>query len=124
MAAWTADELDKIGNAEELLIQSRRADGSLREPVIIWVVRVGDGLYIRAVGGPSSPWFRGTQTMHEGHISAGGIERDVNFSPIDPSFHPAIDHQYRTKYANQPIEYVDPCVTPQAREATIALIPK
>lgn len=122
MATWNPAELDAIGNAEELHIQSRRADGSLRNPVIIWVVRVDDNLYVRAVGGPTSPWFRGTQTRHEGHISAGGIDRDVTFAPVDPSLHPAIDHAYRTKYANQPAQYVDPCVTPQAQAATLALI--
>jgi hypothetical protein len=123
MSTWTADELDAIASAEELLIQSRRPDGTLRNPVIIWVVRVDDALYVRAVGAPTSPWFRGTQEQHAGHISAGGIDRDVTFAPVDPSLHPAIDHQYRTKYANQSAEYVDPCLTPQARAATLSLIP-
>lgn len=123
MTTWTLTELDAIANAEELHIQSRRVDGTLRKPVTIWVVRVDDNLYVRAVGGPTSPWFKGTQTRHEGHISAGGVERDVTFAPIDPSLHPAIDHQYRTKYAHQPVQYVDPCVTPQAQAATLALIP-
>ena len=123
MPSWTPAELDAIANAEELLIQSRRLDGTLRKPVIIWVIRVDDNLYIRAVGGPTSPWFKGAQTLHEGHISAGGIDRDVIFAPVDPSLHPAIDHQYRTKYANQPAEYVDPCLTSQAHAATLALIP-
>jgi hypothetical protein len=31
--------------------------------------------------------------------------------------------QYRTKYANQPAAYVDPCLTPQAHAATLSLIP-
>ena len=39
---WTSDELTKIGTAEELRIASLRRDGTLRKPVIIWVVRVGD----------------------------------------------------------------------------------
>ena len=123
MATWSPAELDAIGNAEELHIQSRRTDSTLRNPVIIWVVRVDDRLYVRAVGGPTSPWFKGTQTRHEGHISAGGIDRDVTFASVDPSLHATIDHIYRTKYANQPAEYVDPCVTPQAQQATLELIP-
>jgi len=123
MPIWTPTELDAIGNAEELRIQSRRADGTLRNPVIIWVVRLDDNLYIRAVGGPTSPWFKGTQDRQEGRISAGGIERDVTFAPIDPSLHPAIDHQYRTKYVNQPAQYVDPCLTSEAHAATLALFP-
>jgi hypothetical protein len=32
MNAWTKDELDKIGKAEELRIASIRRDGTLRKP--------------------------------------------------------------------------------------------
>jgi hypothetical protein len=123
MATWTPTELGAIGDAEELRIRSHRADGTLRKPVTIWVVRVDDALYVRAVGGPDSPWFRGTQTRHEGHISAAGVGRDVTFAPVDPALHDAIDHAYRTKYADQPKQYVDPCVTPRAQAATLGLIP-
>jgi hypothetical protein len=35
MTTWTSDELYKIGNAEELLIASLQADGTLRKQVII-----------------------------------------------------------------------------------------
>jgi hypothetical protein len=55
MSEWTSDELTKIGNAEELKIASMRRDGSLRKPVTIWVVRQGDGLYVRSVKGPTGP---------------------------------------------------------------------
>ncbi len=40
---WTQDELAQVTAAEELQIASRRADGSLRPHVTIWVVRVDDG---------------------------------------------------------------------------------
>ena len=59
MTEWTRDELDKIGTAEELKIASLRRDGTLRKPTTIWVVRVGDDLYIRSAYGPTSAWFRG-----------------------------------------------------------------
>src|SRR5260221_1548968 len=77
MPRWTSDELEKIAGADELHIASRRRDGTLRDPVTVWVARVGDDLYVRSVRGRSGPWFRGTQTRHEGRIEAGGISRDV-----------------------------------------------
>src|SRR5437762_519348 len=40
--AWTAFDLDRIGDATELQVTSLRADGSLRRFVTIWVVRVVD----------------------------------------------------------------------------------
>jgi hypothetical protein len=79
MTTWTSDELNKIGKAEELQIASLRADDTLRQPVIIWVVRVGDDLYVGSVNGRTSAWFRGVQTRHEGHIRTGGVEKDVAF---------------------------------------------
>jgi hypothetical protein len=52
VSAWTREELDRIGAAEELEIAPRRADGTLRRPVPIWVVRVGEELYAhRGAGG-------------------------------------------------------------------------
>jgi hypothetical protein len=44
MSAWTSDELNKIGAAEEARIASRRRDGTMRNPVTVWVVRQGDDL--------------------------------------------------------------------------------
>ncbi len=79
MTNWTSNELNKIGTAEELQISSLRQDGTLRKPVTIWVVRLGDDLYVRSVNGRTSAWFRGTQVRQEGHIQAGGVEKDVTF---------------------------------------------
>lgn len=46
----------------------------------IWVVRHGDDLYVRSYRGRSGSWFRGTQVRHEGHIQAGGVDKDVMFT--------------------------------------------
>ena len=59
MATWTDNELDRIGLAEELQIAARRDNGVLRNPVTIWVVRLGNDLYVRSVNGRTSTWFRG-----------------------------------------------------------------
>ena len=125
MAAWTNDELNKIGKAEELQIASLRRDSTLRNPVTIWVVRLGDDLYVRSYRGRTAAWFRGAQVRHEGHIRAGGVNKDVTFlEEVDPTVNDQIDVVYRTKYRRYAASYVDPMVTPEARAATIKLVPR
>ena len=125
MYTWTSDELNQIGTAEELQIASLRHNGTLRNPVTIWVVRVGNDLYIRSVNGRTSAWFRGTQQCHEGHIQAGGVDKYVAFEEvIDNEIIDQIDAVYRTKYHKYAPQYVDPLMVPEARSATIKLIPQ
>ena len=125
MTAWTSDELNKIGNAEELQIASLRRDGILRKPVTIWVVRVGDDLYVRSVYGRDSAWFRGTQTRQEGYIRAGGVGKDVSFvEESDAHINEQIDAAYRTKYHRYAASIVNSTLTPEARAATIQLVPR
>ena len=124
MNMWTSDELNKIGIAEELQLASVRADGTLRKPVIIWVVRLGDDLYVRSVYGRTSAWFRGVLVRHQGQIRAGGVERDVTFvEEINPDMNDKIDAAYLTKYSRYP-QYVAPMVTAEVRAATIKLEPR
>ncbi len=125
MTSWTSEELNKIGKADELKLQSLRRDGTLRDPVTIWVVRVGDDLYVRAVRGRRGPWFRGTQTRREGRIRAGGVNKDVRFvDEPDAGINAQIDAAYNTKYGHYAREYVDPTLTPEARLATLKLLPR
>src|SRR5688572_12102165 len=77
MTQWTSDELNRIGTAEELEIASLRGDDTLRKPVVIWVVRVSDDLYVRSVKGRISAWFRGVRRRYAGQIRAGGVVKDV-----------------------------------------------
>jgi hypothetical protein len=122
MTTWTSDELNKIGIAEELRIASLRADSTLRKPVTIWVVRLGDDLYVRSVNGRTSAWFRGTQVRHEGHIQAGGVDKDVTFVDAAPDINDQIDAAYRTKYRHYAASIISHIVSPEARSATIKLV--
>jgi hypothetical protein len=124
MAGWTNDELDKIAAAEELQLASARRDGTLRKPVTIWVVRNDDDVYVRSVNGSTSRWFRGTQDRHEGHIQAGGVDKDVLFVEADADADDAIDTAYRTKYRRYPADIVDPMLSPEVRATTLRLVPR
>ena len=124
MTTWTSDELTRIGTAEELQIASLRGDGTLQNPVTIWIVRLVDDLYVRSVNGRTGAWFRGTQVRHEGHIRAGGIAKDVTFMDADPGINDQIDAAYRTKYRRYAASIISTIVSPKARSATIKLVPR
>jgi hypothetical protein len=124
MGTWTTDELDAIGGADELRIAAQRADGTLRDPVTIWVVRVGGDLYVRSYRGTGSSWFRGVETTHAGHVQSGGVDKDVTFADVaDSAAGDAIDAAYQDKYRKYGASYVDPMVAPTARDATVRLVP-
>jgi len=123
LATWTADELSKIGGAEELELASRRRDRKMSKPVTIWVVRLKNDLYVRSKWGHTSTWFQGTRDRFEGHISAGGIDRDVYFEEVEPNVDDRVDAAYLTKYSSYQPGWVDPIVAPHARATTIRLVP-
>ncbi|HEY3083663.1 MAG TPA: DUF2255 family protein [Chloroflexota bacterium] len=124
MSAWTTDELSKIEAADELELASRRRDGTLRNPVTVWVVRHGDDLYVRSWRGRTATWFRSVRARPEGHIRAGGVLKEVQFVDPDPGVDDALDAAYRAKYRRRGASYVDQMVSPEARSATIRLVPR
>ena len=123
MTTWTDEQLDSIGAAEELTIQPTRADGTLRTPIPIWVVRDGDDLYVRSYKGEGSAWYRTVAARPQGHVSAGGVQADVTFTVVpDTDVNDRIDAAYRAKYQRYGPAYVDPMVAPTARAATLRLL--
>jgi len=124
MSRWTASDLDTIGQADEIALSSLRADGILRPPVTIWLVAFGGSLYVRAVRGRSSPWFRGTQVGRIGHISVGAVERDVDIADADDAIADNLDAVYRSKYRRYSQSTIDPIVSPAARSAALELTPR
>jgi hypothetical protein len=95
---WSEQELRRVGEAVELDLASYRPDGGLRPFTTMWVVRVGDDLYVRSAGGPDRPWYQHALTSGAGRIRAGGVEHDVAFDGDDPGVHDAIDQVYHAKY--------------------------
>ncbi len=100
MSTWTSDELDKIGEAEELDLASVRRDGTIRRPVTVWVVRDGDDIYVRSVNGRNASWFRGAKPTTK-RASA-----------------------YEAKYRRRYPTIVPSIVAPGARAATLKLVPR
>lgn len=125
MTNWTQKDLERIGAADELQLATFKRDGTRSRPVTIWVVRVGDEVYVRAYRGRETAWFQHIQRRPEGRIEAGGVTKDVTL--VDTSSDGALNHQidsaYQSKYRRYSKTYVDPMIAPQARATTLKLVP-
>ena len=124
MAAWTGDELTRIGNSEEVGVAATRGDGSPRNRVTIWLVRTGDDLYVRsAVNGRNAAWFRAVQEGGRGRMWAAGLQKDVKFETADQALEGKIDAAYRDKYRRYAGRILNSCLTPDARSTTLKVLP-
>jgi hypothetical protein len=124
MSEWTGDELTRIDAAGELQVRSMGPDGTLGKATTIWVVRVGDDLFVRSVRGEAAGWYRGTRARREGRISGGGVTKDVSFEDAGHDLDDRIDRAYRHKYRRHADDIVDTVLTTEARSTTIRLVPR
>lgn len=84
MSGWSDSVLTTIGTADEIHIAPDRSDHTPGRAVPIWVVRVGDDLYVRSYRGPSGSWYRRARRNGSGRISVGGVDHAVRFTAADP----------------------------------------
>ena len=127
MSAWSQDDLGRLGAAAEVEVSSVRRDGSLSRARTVWIVRVGDQLYLRSVNGPDGAWYRLTRAFRQGRIEARGVVRDVTWIEGDaaerPDVDPAVDAEYARKYqgATSAIAHI---TSPLARVTTMRVEPR
>jgi hypothetical protein len=122
MSTWTGDELASVEAAQELRVVTMRPDGTPRKAIPVWVVRVGDDLFVRSAYGPGSAWYRAATARREGRISADGVDRNVAFEDADHDLDDQVDAAYRDKYGSY-ASIVDSMITPEIRATTIRLVP-
>lgn len=123
MTIWTTEDLAAIDSANELLISTRRPDGTLRTPIPIWHTTLGDALYIRSARGPENGWFRRAVRSGTGQISAGGVTKDVTFQLADPAVRDALTaklHQKYDRFGPAPIAAI---TGPDVLQTTLKVLP-
>jgi hypothetical protein len=125
--AWSPDELERIGSAEELHIAARRADGTLRREVPIWVVRAGGQAYVRTWYQRGSGWFGHVSESRRARIRVPGLEADIAIEDIGDDgaeLRASVDAAYRAKYGRYGETTVDRMVTDDAAATTLRLVPQ
>src|SRR5665648_163479 len=99
MNRWSTQDARNITAPEEVRVVTRRRDGSLRRPRIIWVVRSGDRIFVRSTNGRSADWFRWAIATGASQLIVRGTAHDVTFTEIaDGGDLTAVDAAYRAKY--------------------------
>ena len=119
--SWSTDELETIGAASEIDIAPQQETGAVGSLTTIWVVRVGDGIYVRSYRGTAGHWYRAARRTREGRIRVAGVERAVTFDADHHTDTATIDAAYRAKYGRS--SYVDTMVTPAVAGTTLRLLP-
>jgi hypothetical protein len=124
MTAWAVEQLDAIDRADELEVVTTRPDGTPRRPVPIWVVRVGDSIYVRSYRGENGAWYRHARSAGAGRVRVAGFDQAVRFElATERDASEAIDAAYTAKYGRYNDSYVKPMVAEPARAATLRLTP-
>ena len=127
-AIWTVDDIARIGSADELRIAVQRPDGTLRNWVPIWVVSVGDQVYVRTWYRRDNGWFGNIVDSARARIRVPGLDVTVTVddigSDLAPEVRRGIDTAYRAKYARYGGATVDRMVTDDAAATTLRLTPE
>jgi len=123
-AEWSAQELERIDSAEELRIAVRGADGSLRGPVPIWVVRSGGQVYVRTWYRRDTGWFGRALESRRARIDVPGLAVDVVVEDVgDGGVRAQVDAAYRDKYGHYGPGSVEQMVSDEAVATTLRLDP-
>ena len=114
--------LQHLGGVDEITIGFQRPDGS-NGSTPIWVVTVGDDVYVRSIYGSRGGWYRRLRARPDGQVEDGDHVHPVHAEPVaDPGTLEEVTRAYATKYAGSP--YVQSLLGQEAVDATLRLEPR
>jgi hypothetical protein len=122
MTQWSTRQLDDLAATDEIKIAPRRTDGTLGPARPIWIVRVGDDLYVRSYSGRGGSWFRTVGSTGRATIQFGPNRRDVDLAAAPDVDGQAVDDAYRAKYGRS--SYVTAMVDDAAAATTLRVTPR
>src|ERR1700744_2274061 len=99
--SWSPEQLARTDESGELEIATRRADGTLRRWVPIWVVRADDQVYVRTWYRRTTGWFGHVLESPRARVRVPGLEADVVVEDVGAGpaeLRTSVDQAYRAKY--------------------------
>lgn len=122
MSTWTTTDAEQLAAPQEVGVATRRRDGSVRNPRVIWIVRAGDRVFIRSTNGRGADWFRWAIATGTGQINSGTTTFDVAFREVIGAGLDTVDDAYRDKYGKY-ASIVDHLQEDGPRAATLEVLP-
>lgn len=99
MAEWSADQLTKIEENDDLFVSPFRDDGTTYgTPTQTWALVVDGKVYVRAANGQKSGWYQAAIKQGAGRVRVAGTFYDVTFQAAGEANEAAIDASYAQKY--------------------------
>jgi len=97
MSHWIPEDLTALGATPEVTIATERPAGTTRRAVPIWIVRVGDELYVRSYNGPDGSWYHQVLRHPFAQIRGAGRDVRVRLDPVGTTV-TGVDEAYWAKY--------------------------
>jgi hypothetical protein len=124
--SWSPESLRRIDESDELQIASRRAGGTLRPWVPIWVVSAEGQVYVRTWYRRTTGWFGHVLESPRARVRVPGLEADVVVEDVGEGpgeLRTSVDEAYRAKYARYGDGSVGQMVADPAAATTLRLVP-
>lgn len=131
---WSTEQLQLLDAAVELDIAVPRPDGALGRWTTVWVVCVGQGVFIRSWHRRDTGWFGRAASTGRARIRVTGLETDVDVvdlgragdhtdavQQLHRELFDEVDGAYRTKYGASGDATVRAMVSAHARVTTLRL---
>ncbi len=117
---FDAAALVSLRDTKEVRIRTARGKG---RGVVIWVVVVGDAVFVRSVRGPTGKWFVAASAEGQATIEVGDRQLPVRVAPVaDNDTIDAVSRAFLAKYATSP--YAQSMVHPDTLPTTLRLDPR
>ncbi len=120
---FDANVRNRLAQTEEIKIETRRPGaGAPAHYTTIWVVAVGEDIFIRSFHGIAGRWYQEIKANPAAAVHVDGQRIPVRAAPvIDDAAIARVSDEYRRKYRNNP--YLPPMVRDEILSTTLRLEP-
>jgi hypothetical protein len=120
-----ADQLRKLAENDEVVIETRLDPKSPKHRTVIWIVPTDEGIYVRSVRGTRGRWYREATAnpaviIHAGRRKAAAWAEAAESSAVIK----AVNRAYQEKYGERWPDDIRSMLKPSVLHTTIQLTPR